>query len=290
VFLADLSRATRDSINLSVDGERVRERGGGENVSMGSLTLDGGAALLVRPGLDAAGHPRAWGLTAQADVHPFTADLPDIAGTRSFLRLGASLGAFYLSPARNLYSLQAGAFVAEQDSLMGSPHPRPFGRALGTYRANDELVFQYGFGYTYDLGRGLPLPFLGLDWAFAPDWSLDVFLPVLATVNWRVSKDVTLTFGSSAPGDFFEYRAQGDPNVEDLRISRLRLGASGRVALAHHLQLGMGIGLERASIDGPSNLVVQGAYAQVTFGYVFGAGLSSEQRRADESASRRGGW
>ena len=288
-FSADLARASQNAVRLSLDGDRVRQRGGGEVVSTSSLTLQGDGRLFVKPDLDAENHLRAWGLVGGADVRTFTTDLPVISGDRTFYRVGLTLGAFYLSTARNLYSLQGGAFVAEQGALMGSQRLRPYGSGLGTYRASDDLVLRYGFGYTYDLGRGLALPFLGVDWGFAPAWWLDVLLPRQATVRFRVEDHLTLGFGATTAGDFFEYRATNDPEVEDLRIARLRLGASGRLALGA-VRLGMEAGVERASIDtGPSTLNAAGPYAGLSIGYVFG-GPTLRGEGAPEGARRRGGF
>lgn len=266
----DLGAPSRGSLTISASGARDGADG---PIRSGSLSLRAGTELLVRPSVDAEGRMSAWGLFGQADARAFTTDLSVVEGDRRFFRIGSSLGAFYASPARNLYSVQAGAFVAEQGALLGSAQLHPYGRALGTYRASDGVTLLYGLGYTYDFGRGLPLPFLGVAWRPAPAWRMDVLLPVTARVSWRASQGVTLALGSSVAGDRFRYRAKGDPQDETLRLARVRLGVSARYALSRRTHVGAEVGVEGARIDtGLSTQTAAGGYVEFSWGLRFGDG------------------
>jgi Domain of unknown function (DUF6268) len=261
------------SLALSFDGQRYRERGpGGATFGDGSLAIRGSTAL--------AGSTRvagedfsAWGLAGEADARYFTPDLPDIEGDARFLRLGAAVSAIYAPSARNAFRLQAGAFVAEQAKLLGSAQVHPRVLALGAHRESDRLRWLYGFGYTYSWGRGLPLPFLGVGWRFAPAWRLDVLAPVRASVTWSRSDRFSLSGELAVKGDQFRYDAidaSGAVSEQLLHIARVRLGVSGSHALSQGVRVELETGVERASVDtGLSDRKAFGGYLGASM--VFGA-------------------
>jgi hypothetical protein len=173
---------------------------------------------------------------------------------------------------QSTYWVQVGAFVSEQTAILfDALRLRPHVLVLASYRASDHLRLLYGAGYTYAAGRGLPLPFLGAAWRFAPAWRLDVLLPVQVRVTWTATDRVSVSGLTRLAGDLFRYRAHGPSGqveLQDLRIARLRLGVAGQYALSKRTFLELETGAEGASIDtGLSRRSAVGAYVGASLGY-----------------------
>ena len=261
--------SSRSALLLSVGGAYDRSGGAVDVLRSGSISARGSATIATRThvGLDGT---RTWGLVGAADARVVGLDLPVVEGTRRFFRFGLSLGGFYVSPGRNLYWLDLGAFVAEQGSLLGSPAVHPRAIALGTHRTSEAFTLLYGVGYTHNYGLGLPLPFLGAAWKFAPAWRLDVLLPVSARVTWRVAHDLSVGGGTGIAGDAFGYQPVGTTSPDEartLRIARLRLGVFGRYALSRASYLRLDAGVEGTRVD--TEIAVDhlgGGYVQLALG------------------------
>src|SRR5204863_5440293 len=117
--------------------------------------------------------------------------------------------------------------------------------------------------------RGLPLPFLGLDWRASPVWRLTVLLPLVAGVRWQASPSLALDLAASVAGDNYRYQVTGTEEVRRLRIGQLRLGAGLRYLVGKKVHLGFQAGAEGASLDdGVASRRARGGYleASVTYG------------------------
>jgi hypothetical protein len=277
----------RTALTLSIGGAHDSSTGGDETLRSGWISARGSTMIAGAAHVGADG-ARAWGIIGGADAQLFGIDLPVVEGARQFFRLGLSLSGFYVSPDRNLYWLDAGAFVAEQGSLLGAPTVRPRVLALGTIRTSETLILLYGAGYTYDFGRGLPLPFLGLDWRFAPAWRLDMLLPVSAQVTWRAANDISLGGRAAITGDVFDYQPLGTTGSDEarlLQIARFRLGVFARYALSSTSYLRLDVGVEGTRIDtGGAVERANGGYLQLAFG------LGSAGPAAYDPAQLLNGW
>jgi hypothetical protein len=164
-----------------------------------------------------------------------------------------------------------GTFVAEQGQLFDDPTAHVYGVGLGSTPLSQTTTFIYGLGYTFDFGRGLPLPFLGLDWRWSPRLRLDLLLPVRAQVIWQIADPVALSFGLAAAGDFFRYRAAGEADPRQLRIARLRAGAAARWTIAPGVRLAFELGVEGAQVqDGFARSRAGGLYTRA--GLLLGGG------------------
>ena len=128
-----------------------------------------------------------------------------------------------------------------------------YGLSLGTAPVGEKIQLIYGLGYVYDFGRGLPLPFVGVDWRCSPKVRLDVLLPLLARLTWRTSDVLALTFGTHVAGDIYRYQGTdgttGAAQVRQLRIARLRAGLGARYAVAARVRLELELGLEGTQIQ-----------------------------------------
>jgi hypothetical protein len=220
------------SLLLGVEGLRDRYRDGGVTLREGALSLRGSLPFLERRRVDRERRTfSAWSLSAQAEARAVAMDLPAVDGAGRFLRLGAGLSGTWLPSVSDSFWLSLGAFVAEQEALLGEAQLHPRILAVGTHRASDTLRLLYGFGYTYAFGRGLPLPFLGLSWRMAPAWRLDAFLPVVVRAAWAASDALSVDFGTAVAGEQFRYRtvnpaSPSEPGPHELlHVVRLRLGA-----------------------------------------------------------------
>jgi hypothetical protein len=247
-------RPAQASLTLSAEGLHDQVRDGGGTARAAALSLRGALPVVDRVRREADGFS-AWGLAVQGEARAVGLELPEVHGTGRFLRLGAGLAGSWIPSPRDVFWLQAGAFVAEQESLLGSAEVHPRLVAVGMHRASDTLRLLYGVGYTYDFGRGLPIPFLGAFWRLAPAWRLDVLLPVVVRATWTASDAVSLDFGTGVAGEQFRYRAASasgapDPGpLELLHVVRLRLGAGCGIALSRGARLHLGAGLEGSRLD-----------------------------------------
>lgn len=261
---ADPAPAPAASATVSAEGLHDRTIDGGRTSREAALGIRGRLPLVESVRREGGGLS-AWALAADLEVRGVALDLPEADGVARFLRLGAGLSATFLRSPSDAYRLQIGAFVAEQRALLGSAQLHPRVVAVGIHRASEALRVIYGVGYTYDFGRGLPIPFLGAIWRMAPAWRLDVLLPVVVRATWTASDAVSADFGTTIAGEQFRYRAAAPPGAEGplemLHVARLRLGAGCTVALSRSLRLAVGGGVEGSRVDtGLATRTAGGAY------------------------------
>ena len=253
------------SLSLSAEGLDDRLRGGGTSREA-ALMLRGSLPLLERTRVEDGG-VAGWSLSVQGEARAVALDLAEVDGAARFLRLGAGLTGSWAPSPRDAYVLQLGAFVAEQVALLGSAQLHPRAVALGVHRAGGGLRLLYGAGYTYDFGRGLPIPLLGAIWRVAPQWQLDVLLPVVVRATWSASDALALDFGTGVAGEQFRDRVvapAGSPEpgpLEQLHILRLRLGGGCRVATWRGARVTLDAGVEGSRLDtGLSRRTAVGGY------------------------------
>ena len=258
----------RSALTLSLGGAQDGSVGGSGPLQSGWVSARGSALIAGTPHFTADA-PSAWGIVGNAEARLFGTTLPGIEGAHRFYRLGLSVGGFYVSEAHNVYWVEGGAFVAEQGSLLGSATIRPRISALGTHHLNQTTTLLYGAGYTYNFGRGLPLPFLGVDWRFAPAWRLDVLLPVNARVAYRAAQNVWLGAGAGVTGEVFGYQPLGTTTADEaglLHLTWLRVGIFGRYALTTSSYVRLDVGVEGTRVDTGSISRTGGGYLQLAFG------------------------
>jgi hypothetical protein len=244
----------RASLTLIAEGLRDRTRAGGDTAREAALGVRGRLPVLTRVGRDDEGRPSELGLALDAEARAVALDFPEADGVARFLRLGAGVSGAWAPSPRDSFRLQLGAFVAEQVALLGSAQVHPRAVFVGTHRAGDDLRLLYGLGYTYDFGRGLPIPLLGLVWRMAPRWRLDALLPVVVRATYAASDRFSVDFGTAVAGEQFRYRVAtpaGAPEGphEILHIARLRLGPGCGIALAPGARLAVAAGVEGSRID-----------------------------------------
>jgi hypothetical protein len=254
------------SLVLVADGLQDRMRDGGDTARQAALGLRGRLPLVTRVGRGEDG-PTAWGLAVDGEARAVALDFREADGVARFVRLGAGLSGSWSPSPEDAFRLQLGAFVAEQVALLGSAEVHPRAVAIGMHRWSEDLRLLYGLGYTYDFGRGLPLPFFGAIWQMAPEWRLDVLLPVVVRATWAASDAVSVDLGTAVAGEQFRYRVAtpaGAPEGprELLHVARLRLGAGCAIAIGSGARLHLGAGVEGSRIDsGLAERSAVGVYA-----------------------------
>lgn len=189
---------------------------------------------------------------AQLGAAGYTLDPQVAGGPDRFYRFSAGASLAWLNTWPALLTFYAGARVAESEDTLSDPSLRPLALALATHRLAPGFALIYGAGFTYHLGRGLPLPFLGFAWEFTPDWSWLTLLPASTYVQYRANADWQFALGVALDGDTFGYQATddaGQPASHTLGVARLkflgRLTYGGR----RDPQLRFDVGVQGTRVD-----------------------------------------
>jgi hypothetical protein len=178
---------------------------------------------------------------------------PEFAeGADRYYRMSAGGSVAWLNSWPALLTLYAGARVAESENTLSDPELRPLVLALAAHRLARGFVLIYGAGFTYHLGRALPLPFVGVAWEFQPDWSLVTLLPASAYLQYRASGKWQFSGGIALDGDTYGYQAmdaEGEPQRRTLGVTRLKFLT--RLAYGAHRdpQIRFDLGLQRTRVD-----------------------------------------
>lgn len=267
------------SLTVVAEGLHDRTRDGGDTAREAALGVRGRLPLVTRVAAGEGG-PSLWGIAVDGEARAVALDFPEADGVARFLRLGAGVSGTWAPSPEDAFRLHVGAFVAEQVALLGSAEVHPRAVLIGTRRWSPDLRLLYGFGYTYDFGRGMPIPFLGASWRMAPAWRLDVLLPIVVRATWTVSDALCLDFGTGVAGEQFRYHVATPPGAPEgprelLHVARLRLGGGIAVAIARGVRVAVGAGLEGSRIEsGLATRTALGAY--VTAAVRLGAGGAGE--------------
>jgi len=137
----------------------------------------------------------------------------------------------YVSDRRDVYSLYAGASIAETRDTIAHATLMPSIVGLGSYR-DGSITWLYGGGLGQALGRSWLLPIAGLSWRMTSTWTLTMLLPVEAEVRHRFSSSFDLGLIASVSGDRYHFSDAG--NTLTLELAELRSGVQARYRFAEH--------------------------------------------------------
>jgi hypothetical protein len=165
----------------------------------------------------------------------------------NFFRGSLGLSAFYLTRAKNLFYLNAGAVIAgEEDSLADAPI-RPVITGFGSYRLAERHVFLYGGLVTSAYGKLMPLPLIGYTLENKQGFKFSAILPMFIMAGYAFSDDFSLYGICSPDGGSYHLDESwyGSATSEEiqLRISQIRLGILANYKISELLEMKAGLGI-----------------------------------------------
>jgi hypothetical protein len=181
------------------------------------------------------------------------------------------LTAVYISDRHDLYSLYAGASIAETPDTIAHATIMPTVVGLGSYRSGS-ITWLYGGGFGQALGRSWLLPAAGMSWRMSSTWTLTVLLPVEAEVRHRFDHAFDLGLIVAVSGDLYHLSATGE--TVTLQLAELRTGVQARYRFAGHwtatAEVGV-LGPRRLELDDLSSTSDGIAYTSLGLRYAFDA-------------------
>jgi hypothetical protein len=135
----------------------------------------------------------------------------------------------WLSKNSNLYVASAGGSFAEDDRTIHDLEVRPYALFLGTHKVREWITLVYGGAATYQLGKGLALPVLGMVWWINPKWTVIGTLPFSVSAGYRIRDDLALRLALGFAGNRYRFANDGEfpgePEILYLSTLQSRLTA-----------------------------------------------------------------
>jgi len=135
----------------------------------------------------------------------------------------------WLSKNSNLYVASAGGSFAEDDRTIHDLEVRPYALFLGTHKVREWITLVYGGAATYQLGKGLALPVLGMVWWINPKWTVIGTLPFSVSAGYRINDDLALRLALGFAGNRYRFANDGEfplqPEIVYLSTLQSRLTA-----------------------------------------------------------------
>ena len=103
------------------------------------------------------------------------------------------------------------------------------GKALATYRAQEDLFFKGGVMWSQDFKHIGAFPLAGLSWLFHPRWRVDVLLPKKIEVSWNPDPAIILHTGFELEGNRYRVHAplSAGKTTSDLWAQEINLTLGG---------------------------------------------------------------
>lgn len=258
------------ALDLPIDHGELRLSGfatpidnfGAGGYAASSLSLSGALPLY-------ASHH--WRLLAQ-----LRASVEDVRGSalpadQTVTEDAVGLTAVYISDRYDVYSLYAGASIAETPDTVAHATIMPTVVGLGSYHSGS-ITWLYGGGFGQALGRSWLLPAAGLSWRMSHTWTLTVLLPVEAEVRHRFDRAFDLGLIVAISGDL--YHLSDASETVTLQLAELRTGVQARYRFADHwtatAEVGV-LGPRRLELDDLSSTSDGTAYTSLGLRYAFDA-------------------
>lgn len=116
----------------------------------------------------------------------------------------------WLSRSNNLYVASAGGSFAEDDRTIHDLKVRPYALFLGTHKVREWITLVYGGAATYQLGKGMAVPILGMVWWINPKWTLIGTLPFSFSAGYRIRDDLALRLALGFAGNRYRFANDGE--------------------------------------------------------------------------------
>lgn len=154
----------------------------------------------------------------------------------------------FLSRQENLYAAGAFASFAAEEEAREDSDPRTTGFFLAARRgANPDLLWIFGGAFTYQYGKGLPLPVFGFIRTLNPDWKIGGFLPFTLQATRQTTPRRKLQIFFRVKGNRYDFANKGDfpgqPEKVDLSLVEGRVGGSLEILPSRSFGLVMEAGL-----------------------------------------------
>src|SRR6185295_8706260 len=119
--------------------------------------------------------------------------------------------------------------LAEDDRTIHALEVRPYALFLGTHKVRESITLVYGGAATYQLGKGLAGPVLGMVWWINPKWTVIGTLPFSVRAGYRINDDLALRLALVVAGNGYRVANDGafaaQPEIVDLSTLQSRLTA-----------------------------------------------------------------
>ena len=159
-----------------------------------------------------------------------TPDITFLTGAQRQLYSGVlAASGVWLSRSNNLYVASAGGSFAEDDRTIHDAKWRSYALFLGTHKIREWITLVYGGAATYQFGRGLALPVIGMVWWINPKWTLIGTLPFSVAATYRIRDDLGLRLLLGFAGNRYRFANDGEfpgqPETVYLSTLQSRLNA-----------------------------------------------------------------
>lgn len=272
----------RSQLSLTLRGNAPSTFAEAGKYQDGAIGFGGAVSLYSRLHV-AQGQLSALRVMAQFRIEGERVRADRLASDQQVTKGALGVTAMYLSPSLNLYALYAGAALAETSATLSSPKLMPAAIGIATYHTRKELIWIYGGGLGYALGRAWVLPAAGVMWSFAERWRLTAILPLVVDLHHSFTHELGADLVVAVSGDRFNFSNQaaftGATDTLQLRLGQLRTG----IAVAYKWnrswslrgELGV-VGPRRLTIvDGDTTVMSSDSnaagYLSTTVNYAFGS-------------------
>ncbi|MGH9748902.1 MAG: DUF6268 family outer membrane beta-barrel protein [Candidatus Polarisedimenticolia bacterium] len=206
---------------------------------------------------------------------------------RTLYHGGARFTTMMLGRSKNLYIISAGTTFAEDSETLGSMKQRLSALFAATHRVNPKVMLIYGGAFTYQFGRGTPLPLFGVSWRAGERWTLSGALPFSISARYAATRDLSVRLRLAASGNRYRFENQGEfPGADEvvfLRLVQTQVAGGIEWRASPDVTLMAEAGITRASTvtftdgDGDTDLLEDstdpGGYLKVGMRFLFGESL-----------------
>ena len=179
-----------------------------EEFGYGRFSLSGSFKMHSSFTIEADG-PRISGLYLKTGGSRIKADLPWGIGDTQIDNIDLTVSYMFGKLTGKKFLIAGGADACDEVGEWDDPDIRykaffiVFDRKKG-----DPLSMFYGAGYVHSFGRGLPIPFFGLNWKFREDWNFNMILPY--SFSWMHTVNESFKMGFSLGFDGTKLRFAND--------------------------------------------------------------------------------
>lgn len=237
---------------------------------------------------DLQGRVLAYQHFLSANFSDVPVDIPLVTESdRTLYHGGVRFTTMLLGRSKNLYVISGGTSFAEDSETLGEMKQRFSGLFAATHRVNPKVLLIYGGAFTYQFGRGTPLPLFGVSWRANERWTLSGALPFSISARYAATKDLSVRLRLAAAGNRYRFENRGEfPGADEvifLRLVQTQVAGGIEWRASPDVTLMAEAGISRATTvtftdgDGDTDLLEDstdpGGYLKVGVRFLFGETL-----------------